>query len=151
MPPTTHERNFGFLIHDVARVIRVVLDQRLHDLELTRSQWWVLLHLLRRDGMTQSELARELEIGRPSLGALLDHLERKGWVERRPDSRDRRVKRVHLTPKVDPIMAFVNEVGATLNRQALAGLAADEQNRLIDNLLAVKANLLQVPPQPGAE
>ncbi len=96
----------------------------------------------------RSSAQRRLDRG---LGALLDHLERKGWVERRPDSRDRRVKRVHLTPKVDPIMAFVNEVGATLNRQALAGLAADEQNRLIDNLLAVKANLLQIPPQPGAE
>ncbi len=139
-----HERNFGFLIHDLARLIRLVLDQRVRELGLTRSQWGVLLHLLRRDDVTQSDLARELEIGRPSLGALLDHLERKGWIERRPDSSDRRAKRVHLTSKVEPARAFVNEVGATLNRQALAGLAAAERDRLIDDLLAVKANLLQI-------
>ncbi len=139
-----HERNFGFLIHDVARLIRVVLDQRVRDMGLTRSQWWVLLHLLRRDGVTQSDLAAELEIGRPSLGVLLDHLERKGWIERRPDATDRRAKRVFLTPKVDPVMTFMNEVGATLNREALAGLPSPEQNRLIDGLLAVKTNLQKI-------
>ena len=144
MSRPAHEGNFGFLIHDLARLIRQVLDQRVRELGLTRSQWWVLLHLMRQDGVTQADLAFDLEIGRPSLGVLLDHLERKGWVERRADTHDRRAKRVHLTPKVDPVRAFVNQVGATLNRQALAGLPAAGRERLIDDLLAVKANLLEI-------
>ena len=137
-----HERNVGFLIHDSARLMRVLFDQRVKDVGLTRSQWWVLLHLLRGDGVTQSELAQELDLGTPSLGTLLDRLEEKGWVERRSDANDRRAKRVHHTEKARPVMVFMTEVGSKLTKQALAGLSADEQRHLIEMLIRIKANLL---------
>jgi MarR family transcriptional regulator, transcriptional regulator for hemolysin len=47
-------RNFGFLVHDVARLLRTTFDRRVRALGLTRSQWWVLNHLFRNDGVTQS-------------------------------------------------------------------------------------------------
>ena len=50
-------RNFGFLMHDVARLMRTAFDRRVKALGLTRSQWWVLNHLCRNDGVTQAELA----------------------------------------------------------------------------------------------
>ena len=50
-------RNFGFILHDVARLLRTTFDRRVKSLGLTRSQWWVLNHLFRNDGVTQSELA----------------------------------------------------------------------------------------------
>ncbi len=67
-------RNFGFLVNDVARLMRTVYDRRVKSLGLTRSQWWVLNHLFRNPGATQSELAAILEIERPTLGRLLDRL-----------------------------------------------------------------------------
>ncbi len=90
-------RNFGYLVQDVARLMRTVYDRRVRSLGLTRSQWWVLSFLFRHPGATQTELAAILEIERPTLGRLLDRLERKGWVRRAHDPRDRRAWRVHLT------------------------------------------------------
>ena len=53
-------RNFGFILHDVARLMRKGYDRRMKTLGLTRSQWWVLTNLYRNEGVTQSELAQIL-------------------------------------------------------------------------------------------
>lgn len=137
-------RNYGFLINDVARLMRTTYDRRVRELGLTRSQWWVLTLLFRNDGVTQSELAELLEIERPTLGRLLDRLEAKGWVRREHDTRDRRAWRVHLTDAVEPAMRKLRKVASELRSDALAGLSAQERERFIDTLLAVKANLVRM-------
>ncbi len=134
-------RNFGFLINDVARLLRTTFDRRVKSLGLTRSQWWVLTHLFRNDGVTQSELADTLEIEKPTLGRLLDRLEAKGWVRRGEDAKDRRAKRVYLTDEVEPVMKTMRAAAAEVRRDALAGLSASRQEQFVDALLAIKANL----------
>jgi MarR family transcriptional regulator for hemolysin len=137
-------RNYGFLLNDVARLLRNAYDRRVRNLGLTRSQWWVLNQLFRNPGLNQSELAEILEIERPTLGRLLDRLEAKGWVRREHDARDRRAWRVHLTDAVEPAMRTLRKVAAELMRDALAGLSAPERERFVDTLLAIKANLARM-------
>lgn len=137
-------RNFGFLLNDVARLMRTVYDRRVRELGLTRAQWWVLTHLFRADGITQTELAEVLEIEKPTLGRLLDRLEAKGWVRRTHDARDRRIWRVRLTKEVEPALRTMRAVAAELRRDALAGLSAAERERFVDSLLAIKANLVRL-------
>ncbi|MDX1376008.1 MAG: MarR family transcriptional regulator [Burkholderiales bacterium] len=134
-------RNFGFLLNDVARLLRTTYDRRVRSLGLTRSQWWVLTHLFRAQGVTQSELAEVLEIEKPTLGRLLDRLEAKGWVRREHDARDRRAWRVYLTEAAEPAMKTMRSVAAELRRDAMAGIAAEERERFVDLLIAVKGNL----------
>jgi DNA-binding MarR family transcriptional regulator len=142
-------RNFGFLLNDVARLLRVAYDRRVKSLGLTRSQWWVVTHLLRADGVTQSELAETLEIEKPTLGRLLDRLEAKGWVRREHDARDRRAWRVHLTEAVEPAMHTLRDIAAELRRDALTGLTAAERERFVDTLIAIKANLQRLENGAG--
>lgn len=142
MPHENLERNFGFILNDVARLLRTVYDRRVRSLGLTRAQWWVLTHLYRADGVTQAELAETLEIERATLGRLLDRLEAKGWVRREADAEDRRAKRVHLTEAVAEPMRTMRAVAAGVRSDALAGLSAAEQDRFVDLMLKVKGNLL---------
>lgn len=135
------ERNFGFILNDVARLLRTAYDRRIKDLGLTRAQWWVLNHLYRHEGATQAELAEILEIERPSLGRLLDRLEAKGWVERRACAQDRRAKRVYLKEADDAPIRQLRKAAAGLRRDALAGLGAADQERFVDMLLTIKGNL----------
>jgi MarR family transcriptional regulator, transcriptional regulator for hemolysin len=134
-------RNFGFILNDVARLLRTAFDRRVKSLGLTRSQWWVLNHLFRNDGVTQSELADILEVEKATLGRLLDRLEAKGWVRRENHADDRRAKRVFLTEEVEPALKAMRAAAADLRRDALSGLSADDQTRFVDALLAIKANL----------
>ena len=134
-------RNFGFLLNDVARLMRTTYDRRMKALGLTRSQWWVLTHLYRNDGVTQSELAEILEIEKPTLGRLLDRLEANGWVQRKEHAVDRRAKRVFLTDEVGPAMKAMRAAAAELRRDALSGLTRSQQSQFVDTLIAVKSNL----------
>ncbi len=135
------DRNFGLILHDVARLMRTDFDRRVRDLGLTRSQWWVLTHLFREDGQTQTALADLMEIEKPSLGRLLDRLESKGWVSRQSDATDRRVNRVYLTAEVKPVVAEMRRHAADVRAVALDGISESQREQFVDTLLAIKANM----------
>src|SRR3984885_14702236 len=82
----------GYLIHDVSRLRRMMFDRELGPLGITRSQWWVLAFIWRKDGPPQTQLANELDFGKGALGGLNGRLETSGFVVRQADPFDRRVK-----------------------------------------------------------
>jgi MarR family transcriptional regulator, transcriptional regulator for hemolysin len=138
------DQNLGFLVHDVARLMRVAYDRRARSLGLTRSQWWVLNNLYFNEGITQSALADLLDVEKPTLGRLLDRLEVKGWITRQADRHDRRAKRVYLTGEVQAVMRALRGIAAGLRNDALEGMDARAQRQLFDSLLLIKANLLRM-------
>jgi DNA-binding MarR family transcriptional regulator len=146
----TAERNFGFLVHDVARLMRTNYDRKMRQLGLTRSQWWVMTHLYFNEGISQTELSSILDIERATLGRLLDRLEAKGWLERRPHPSDRRVKRVYLTGEVELLMQTMRSMAAEVRGQALAGIPPQEQEQLLGLLAKVKGNMLSVALEGGS-
>src|ERR1700724_4859637 len=87
----------GYLKPDVSRLRRMMFDRALAPLGITRSQWWVLAFISRKEGLPQTQLANELDVGKVALGALVDRLESAGFVTRTADPVDRRVKRVYVT------------------------------------------------------
>lgn len=133
-------RNFGFLISDVARLMRKNFDSRVKEIGLTRSQWWLLNHLFRADGITQAELAETLEIERSSTGKLLDSLELKGWIKRVVDKKDRRSKRVFLTKEVEPIIKKMRGIAKKV-REVSLGKLSSQQDDFVDMLIEIKNNL----------
>jgi len=142
LTPEELKRSFGFLMHDVSRLMRKSFDRRASAIGLTRSQWRVLAHLSRNEGVKQAGLAEILEIKPITLARLLDRLGANGWVERRPDPNDKRARRLFLTDKARPILVELREVALSVREEALSGFDAAEQDRLIDQLRAVKENLL---------
>ena len=99
MTELSQDFRIGFLIHDVSRMRRTLFDQAMKPLGITRSQWWVLSQLSRhgRTGLLQTELARDLDVGKVTVGGLIDRLETSGYVIRTPDAADRRAKRILIT------------------------------------------------------
>ena len=118
------EIRIGFLVHDVSRMRRTLFDQAMKPLGITRSQWWVLTQLSRhpRHGMLQTELARDLDVGKVTVGGLIDRLEAAGYVRREPDRDDRRAKRVLVTDRGREILDQMVSVGKGLNETILASL-----------------------------
>jgi len=137
-----YERSIGFLVHDVARLMRVTFERSVRDAGLTRAQWFVLAHIIRTDGQTQSELADETDMGKAPLCKLLDRMQNGGWIERRPDPEDRRVNRIFKTTKVAPLTGVMTDVVDRLYETALEGLDAAACEALVDSLICIKQNLL---------
>jgi MarR family transcriptional regulator, transcriptional regulator for hemolysin len=132
----------GFYIHDASRLRRIVFDTALKPLGVTRSQAWVIAYLSRADGMAQSDLAGQLDLGKVALGGLVDRLEAIALVERRPDERDRRVKRIYLTAEGRKVVARMRNIATAANADILRGLSAAEVRATAQTLKVIKANLL---------
>lgn len=66
---------------------------------LTHVQFFMLIALYEEDGLLSSQLADKTALDRSTATGLLDRLERDGWIERKADRADRRIVRIHLTPK----------------------------------------------------
>lgn len=137
------EVRIGFLVHDVSRMRRTLFDQAMKPLGITRSQWWVLSQLSRhaRSGMLQIELARDLDVGKVTVGGLIDRLEAAGYVERRPEITDRRAKRVMITKRGHEILTEMVAVSRRLNGIILAGLTPDSVEEAERALEAMKDNI----------
>ena len=134
----------GFLMHDVSRLRRSVFDEFMKPMAMTRSQWWILAHLSRHDGMIQSDLANVLDIGKAALGGLIDRLEASSFIERRADDKDRRVKRVYLSSKGTKIITEMRSRSHDMSERILEGLDTQSRHALVDMLSLVKKNLLTI-------
>ena len=138
----------GFLIYDVARLMRRESLALRSERSLTQSQWRALAHLTRMEGCRQTELAEVLEIRPISLGRVVDQLEAAGLVVRRLDPHDRRARRLFLTRKAQPALDRLYARAQQLRAVALAGVSRAEQTRVIAALRIMCANLQMSPTAP---
>lgn len=132
----------GYLIHDVSRLRRMMFDRALAPLGITRSQWWVLAFISRKDGLPQTQLANELDVGKVGVGALIDRLESSGFVLRQADPIDRRVKRVFVTKQARGFLEKLRKETDKFNAQLTHGIDRKALEAASDALLAMKHNLL---------
>jgi len=136
------ELRLGFLVHDVSRLRRSVVDRALKPLGVTRSQWWVLAFLSRADGMSQVALAEELDLGKVALGGLVDRLEKIGLVTRKLDKIDRRVKRVHLTKQSKSLIAEIRASVSVTENEIIERIVDADLKATVRALRTMKENLL---------
>jgi MarR family transcriptional regulator for hemolysin len=136
--PMSPAREFVFAMHDVARLLRTLADQRARALSMTRAQWSVLKRLEMNEGVKQAELAEQLDLQPITLARLVDKLAKLGLVERRDDPNDRRANRLYLTETAAPVL---NALGETLVGQALEGFDAFEIAALGQSMGRIKSNL----------
>jgi MarR family transcriptional regulator for hemolysin len=153
MPSLTDaERSIGFLIADASRLLRRDFDRRVRELGLTQVQWRAIARLSREEGLKQTELAERLEVTPIAVARLIDRLELAHWVQRRPDPGDRRVSRLYLTDKSQPILVQMREHAAAALEDALQGVSAASRRQLVSTLTRLKQNLSagEADSKPGS-
>lgn len=91
--------------------------------------------------MTQTELAQLLDVGKVTVGGLVDRLEASGHIERRADPEDRRAKRIFVTPKGYKVIDTMTAVGNDTNAIILAGISSERIRIAEDVLHDIKENL----------
>ena len=133
------------VLSDVARLMRTRADARARAHGMTRAQWMILVRLERQPGMSQNELAALVEVEPITVGRLVDRLERRGFVERRPDATDRRIWRLHLMPAATPMLKEIAKARAELNTILVADISQKNLDATLDCLLQMKANLAAEP------
>jgi len=114
-------REFGFRVSRIARRLRQAVDSELGAYGLTEATWRPLAYVGRLgEGVRQRELAGALGIEGPSLVRLLDNLERRGLIERREQTGDRRVRGIYLTPPGRELQRRVLRISDNVQQRLLA-------------------------------
>jgi len=142
------ERAFGFVLHEVARLLSKRFDQKARVIGLTRAQCSVLFRLSMQEGLNQARLAELMEMEPISLARLLDRMEQAGWVERRADPADKRARLLYMTAKAKPVLERMLALGLETRGEALAGISQADRDRLIDLLIQVRRNLSERGGEP---
>jgi DNA-binding MarR family transcriptional regulator len=136
-----------------ARAIRTAYDRRFAGLGLNLSQASLLAFVADFGPETQTRLARRLGLGRAATGTLIDALERRSLVERRPDPDDRRVWLVAITEEGERTVDEITDIDRTLRNELRRGISKAERQQLAHTLLGIQANLaraLEDIPDPSA-
>lgn len=97
LQPNQLDQSVGFLMGVAYRKLTGLLQQRLKAYDITPEQWSVLYHISRTDGMIQRDIAELAEKDHPTTTRILDHLLKKGLVEKQVNDEDRRAFLVSLT------------------------------------------------------
>ena len=136
-------RNFGFLTHDVSRLIKRRFDRKARQtgLPITRRQAAVILYIARNEGVSQTEVATWLDLEPIALVRMLDRLHEEGLVERRAHPTDRRVRTLWLTPAAAPVVTQILSINKAIREESFAGMPTQARDTVIDILDAIKGNL----------
>ncbi len=133
----------GFLIHDVARLLRRRFEARSGEVSLSAAQWRLLFRVAKDEGLPQARLAELLEIEPISVSRMVDRMVEAGWVERRAGAGDRRVRTVHPTQRARAVYETVLGMADEVYAEALAGIEPERRADLIAMLERMTENLAE--------
>jgi len=119
----------------------------LRPLELEPGEFALLRAVAASDGEAQHALAERLHISPSWMVAVVDELEKRGLLERRPHARDRRVRNLHLTAAGKKLLKQAERQAEQFDREVADQLGEADRERLLDLLDRVAAG---VELQPGA-
>ena len=142
--PTRHPEDIdrlGFLLHDASRLMRRRFERMASRYGLSSAQWRLLVRVFKEEGVTQARLAELLEVEPISVSRLIDRMTDAGWIERRLDENDRRVRQIFLTERSRTIFGEMRSVAAQVFESALFGLTPDERRVTLRGLNQICANL----------
>nr|WP_205762627.1 MarR family transcriptional regulator [Aneurinibacillus aneurinilyticus] len=97
---------------------------------------YALLHLLwEKDGQHGAELGERMRLDSATITGLLDRLTHSELVERRPDPKDRRMNRIHITEKGRTLEKKLKKEMEDINRTILANFTQEEAD-VLKNMLS---------------
>lgn len=137
----TEDISFGYLLSDVTLLFRKHFDRRAVKFGLTRAQWRATKVLYHREGLRQTELAEFLEMEPIAVGRVIDRLQTAGFVERRPDPKDRRAWRLYVTEQARVIVGDMELIARELRKDATRGIGHDELQQALAVIGRIKDNL----------
>lgn len=137
--------SLGLLLGQVRAELVRALEQELatQGVELRFSQLLALKHLNRLGPMSAGELARSLSHDGGAMTRLLDRLEDKGYLQRKPDQQDRRALRIELTASGKAMCRRFGGCSESVLDAAQQTLSPSERRHLLDYLQRVLATLRQ--------
>ena len=132
----------GHRIHILHWCTDHAMTNALADMELTAAQGRILGMLALRDTPPCSrDIEEAFHLSHPTVSGLLSRMEKKGFIEFRPDETDRRCKRIYLRPRGEECMGNMHQVIRSNETRLVEGFSEEEQALFADFLKRAITNM----------
>jgi DNA-binding MarR family transcriptional regulator len=148
--PPTYRRVPAYLIRRLQMICTAMVAEEFEDEDMPVSQWAVLTIIDNNPEIDQSRLAGVVSIDKTNTGRLVDQLEAKGLVERRPNDSDRRVWMLRCTPLGHKVRKRLRPRALATQDRLLSCLEPAQRELFIDLMShVVAANEKYIRPGAG--
>lgn len=130
----------GFQLSLTARKLSQLFGLRLKPYQITPEQWLVLTCIREHQGIIQKAIAEQTGKDQPTITRILDALEKKSWISKQADAKDRRSFIVHITPSGSQLLEQTNGIEEQVVAQATAGIDGPQLTELFKLLLHIRGN-----------
>lgn len=137
-----YENSIGFVIYSASKMMQKAFDLELLNktgINLVKSK--VIFALKMQSGPTQRELAEKIGVESPTLVPIIDKMEQDGYVKRKHDSKDRRIKRIYATAKADSMWDSMMECTAQIRKTSTKDISEHEIKFALDVVKKMTENL----------
>ena len=137
-----YENSIGLVVYSASKTFQKAFDLELRNkIGITITQSKVIFTLYLHSGLTQRELADKIGVESPTLVPIIDKMEEDGYVQRKFDPQDRRIKRVYTTSKTDLLWDSMMECATHIRKVSTKEVSEQEIKSALEVIKKITENL----------
>lgn len=129
------DENLCYKLNYLSRLLMSELNNQIQPYGVTQGQLPVLCCLDEKEGQTQAELCKNIQVEQPTMANTLRRMERDGLIYRKSSEQDKRQTLVFITEKTQPTVKVAkqkrDEIVALMTKK-MTGAELETFNRLLD-------------------
>jgi len=125
----------------IARSLDSISNIEFKEHDLTKGQYLYLVRICENPGIIQEKLAEMIKVDRTTAARDIKKLEMKGFIERRDDEYNKKIKKLFPTEKGNEVFPFIKRENDHSNRVALKGFSEGEAETIFNLLQRVRKNV----------
>ncbi|MGG3311211.1 MarR family winged helix-turn-helix transcriptional regulator [Paenibacillus lautus] len=125
----------------IARALDSISNIEFKEYDLTKGQYLYLVRVCENPGIIQEKLAEMIKVDRTTAARAIKKLELHGFIEKKEDQHNRKIKRLFPTEKGKRVYPFIKREHDYSNRVALEGLSVSEAETLLNLLQTVRKSV----------
>ncbi|MBD3109611.1 MarR family transcriptional regulator [Bacillus sp. AGMB 02131] len=125
----------------IARALDSISNIEFKEVDLTKGQYLYVVRVCENPGIIQEKLAEMIKVDRTTANRAIKKLELNGFVEKKDDEQNKKIKKLYPTEKGKQVYPFIKRENDHSNRVALDGLSETEAETILNLLQRVRKNV----------
>lgn len=125
----------------IARALDSISNIEFKEYDLTKGQYLYLVRICENPGIIQEKLAEMIKVDRTTAARAVKKLEMKGFIEKKDDHHNKKIKKLFPTEKGNTVYPFIKRENDYSNLVALEGFSEKETETIFHLLQKVRKNV----------
>ncbi|MDM5219018.1 MarR family transcriptional regulator [Bacillus velezensis] len=125
----------------IARALDSISNIEFKELGLTKGQYLYLVRICENPGVIQEKVAEMIKVDRTTAARAIKKLEIQGFIEKRPDDQNKKIKKLFPTEKGRKVYPLLQREGEHSAEVALSGFTSEEKETIFGLLQRVRKNI----------